>query len=281
MLPEVRFPTVRQFNIRRVEEGASLRALDIIVAEEPLEIRVQHWFKDTVVTEPFAITMRTPGSESELAAGLLLTEGVIYRHEDIVSLRLLGSESSNEILVEVSKEVDFESWRMARNGIMSSSCGICGKRSSEAIIQQLPARIEDRLTVPSSLIERLPNLLEAEQAAFAQTGALHAAALVRSSGEIEAVFEDIGRHNALDKLIGWCVLNDRVPLNDRMLFLSSRSSFELVQKAAMAGAPILATIGGSSSLAIKTAREIGLTLVGFIRTGRFNIYSGEWRIHSE
>ncbi len=277
----MRFPTVRQFSIRRVEDGASLRAIDTVVAEEPLEIHVRHWFKDTAITEAFATTMRTPGSESELAAGLLLSEGVIYRHEDIVSLRLLGSEASNEILVELSKDVDFESWRVARNGIMSSSCGICGKRSAEAIIQQLRPRVEDRLTIPLSLIQRLPDLLQARQAGFAQTGALHAAALVASTGEIEAVFEDIGRHNALDKLVGWCVLNDRIPLSDRLLFLSSRSSFELVQKAAMAGAPMLATIGGSSSLAIETAREIGATLVGFIRGERFNIYSGEWRIHSD
>ncbi len=281
MPPEVQPAAVRQFSIRRIEHGESQRVTDIVAAEEPLEIRVQYWFKDTVAHETFAITMRTPGNESELAAGLLLSEGVIQSRAGLVCLRPLGPKPSNEILAELSKDIDFEGWRVARNGIMSSSCGICGKRSREGIVQQLPRPMEDDFTVDSAMIGRLPDLLQSRQAAFAQTGGLHGAALVSPSGAVEAVFEDIGRHNALDKLIGWCVLNDRIPLAEHILFLSSRGSFELIQKAAMAGAPILATVGGPSSLAIETAREIGATLIGFVRGERFNLYSGEWRIHSE
>jgi FdhD protein len=281
MPPEVQPSAVRQFSIRRIERGESQRVTDIVAAEEPLEIRVQYWFKDTVASETFAVVMRTPGNESELAAGLLLSEGIIENRKGLVCLRPLGLEPSNEILAELSRDIDFEGWRVARTGIMSSSCGICGMRSREAILQQLPPAMEDRIIVSAALIQRLPDLLQPRQAAFAQTGGLHAAALVTRSGVVEAVFEDIGRHNALDKLIGWCVLNDRIPLADRILFLSSRGSFELIQKAAMAGAAILATVGGPSSLTIETAREIGATLIGFVRGERFNVYSGEWRINSE
>src|SRR5581483_8712285 len=166
-----------------------------------------------------------------------------------------------------------------RHTFINSSCGICGKRSREAIEPQGRAH-DDPISVDALLVEKLPGLLRERQDGFTQTGGLHAAALVSAMGEMEAIFEDIGRHNALDKLIGHCVLNSRIPLRNKLLFLSSRGSFELIQKTVMAGAPILATVGGASSLAIETAREHGVTLIGFVREGRFNIYSGEWRIHS-
>jgi FdhD protein len=229
----------------------------------------------------FAVTMRTPGNDRELAAGLLLSEGVVRNREELTEIRPLGGEPSNEILAELAQGVDFEGWRVARNGIMSSSCGICGKRSREFLAQQLPDRSRDDLTISGKFIERLPMLLRDRQEGFAQTGGLHAAALIDPETGVVAVFEDIGRHNALDKLIGWSLLNGYVPLSGRILFLSSRSSFELVQKAAMAGAPVLATVSGPSSLAIETAREHGITLIGFVRDGRFNVYSGEQRIHSK
>jgi FdhD protein len=164
---------------------------------------------------------------------------------------------------------------------MSSSCGICGKRSREALAQQLPPIAKDEFTISRRLVEHLPALLRDRQAGFSETGGLHAAALIDSSGQVAAVFEDIGRHNALDKLIGFFLLRGEVPLVNHVIFMSSRSSFELVQKAAMAGAPMLATVSGASSLAIETARERRITLVGFVRPGRFNVYSGDWRIHSE
>lgn len=243
-------------------------------------MRVSYWFKDVQMTQSLAVTMRTPGHDRELAAGFLLSEGVIRDREDLSELRSLGAHSLNELVAELSREVDFEGWKLTRSSIVNSSCGICGKRTREAISSYIPRPINGTLRVDRSLIARLPELLRERQEGFAKTGGLHAAALVNAAGEIEAVFEDIGRHNALDKLIGDCVLNNRIPLQNRLLFLSSRSSFELVQKAIMAGASILATVGGPSSLAIETAREHSLTLIGFIRSGRFNIYSGEWRINS-
>ncbi len=274
----------RRFSVKRLKNGQSERIVDTVATEEPLEIRIEHWFKDAKISANLAITMRTPGHDRELAAGFLFSEGVIQGREQLVDLRQLGSQpsgqGSNEIVAELSKDVDVEAWKLARNTFVSSSCGICGKRSREAIAQEISDKPDDRFRVETSLIESLPELLRERQEGFAQTGGLHAAALVTQSGSIEAIFEDIGRHNALDKLIGWCVLNGRIPLCDRLLFLSSRSSFELIQKAVMAGAPILATVGGPSSLAIETACQYGVTLIGFVRDRRFNVYSGEWRINS-
>lgn len=269
---------VRRYSVKRLNQGESERIIDTVAAEEPLEMRVKYWFKDAQFSQTLAVTMRTPGHDRELTAGFLVAEGVVRDRGEIAGLHALGPEPSNEIVAELSKGVDFESWRAARSGFLNSSCGLCGKRSREAIQSQLPPRTPDEFRVEPSLIDRLPALLRQRQAGFAQTGGLHAAALVNASGEIESVFEDIGRHNALDKLIGHALLNGRIPLRDCILFLSSRSSFELIQKTAMAGAPVLATVGGPSSLAIESARDCGITLLGFVREKRFNIYSGDWRI---
>ncbi len=269
----------QQVPVKRVEGLEARRVMDQVAVEEPLEIRLGYWVKDSHRSESLALTMRTPGHDRELALGFLYSEGVIRSAEEVREVRSIGGELSNELLIEVAHEVDVEMWRMSRATFVSSSCGVCGKRSIEALAERAQVQ-EDGFTVLPELIQRLPDLLNSGQAGFAQTGGLHAAALIGSEGELEAVFEDIGRHNALDKLIGWALDNGHVPLAGHVLFLSSRSSFELVQKAGMAGAPILATVGGPSSLAIATAREIGVTLIGFVRGERFNIYAGEWRIHS-
>lgn len=273
-------PALRRFSVQRVDDGESERILDNVAEEEPLEMRIKYWFKGAQRSESFSVTMRTPGHDPELIAGFLLTEGVIRGQEDLIELRQLGGETSNEIVAVLAKDIDFEAWRFTRNAALMSSCGICGKRTREAIASQVPLPLSGNLRMSRSSITNLPQLLRDRQEGFAKTGGLHAAALVNSSGVIEALFEDIGRHNALDKLIGHCVLTHRIPLSNYLLFLSSRSSFELIHKAVMAGAPILATIGGPSSLAIETAREHSLTLIGFIREQHFNIYSGEWRINS-
>jgi len=272
---------IRRVNIQRIGRSAPERVLDKVPVEEPLSISISHWFKDVEHTGNFAVTMRTPGNDRELVAGLLFAEGIVRQPSDLPELRALGAEPSNEILAVLSKGVDFEAWRTDRVGLLNSSCGVCGKRSREAIAQATPLGCRDRLTVSASLVESLPVLLSERQRGFQATGGLHAAALCTADGGIEAVFEDIGRHNALDKLIGWAFLHDTLPWQDRLVFLTSRGSFELVQKAAVAGAPILATVGGPSSLAIETARDCQMTLIGFVRDGRFNIYSGDWRIHSE
>lgn len=272
---------IRRFSVKRIHGLESERITDTVAAEEPLQIRVRHWLKEAQITEMFAMTMRTPGRDRELAAGLLFSEGILHSFEDLTDLRALGGENSNEILAELAPGVDVEGWRVARNGIMNSSCGVCGKRSREALFQELPANAKDDFVISRKFIENLPALLRSQQTGFSQTGGLHAAALINCEGIVTAAFEDIGRHNALDKLIGFCFLSGQTPLTGKVIFMSSRSSFELIQKSAMAGAPVLATVGGPSSLAIETACEHGITLVGFVRQGRFNIYSGDWRIHSE
>lgn len=261
--------------------AGSQRVLDTVAAEEPLDIRIAYRFKETRRIENLALTMRTPGHDRELVAGLLLSEGIIVNGADLLEIRLLGTEPHNEVVAELAPTVDFESWRSSRNSIVNSSCGVCGKRSRDALM--LPDIIaEPKPSVVSrSFIERLPNLLNQHQQGFTQTGGLHAAALVNSAGQVEKLFEDIGRHNALDKLIGYCVLNGRIPLKDEILLLSSRSSFELVQKTGAARGSFLVTVGGPSSLAIETARQLGITLIGFLRDHRFNVYSGDWRINLE
>jgi FdhD protein len=279
MAESLKSPLLRTFEVKRVRSSGRERVLDTVAVEEPLEIRVSYWFKDQQLTQNLALTMRTPGSDRELVTGYLVSEGIIRTREDLNSLRVLGTNPSNEIVAELAREVDFEEWRLARNGIVNSSCGVCGKRSRESIAKPDLNAEQNLLRIDSALIERLPALLGEFQEAFAKTGGLHAAALVNGSGEVERAYEDIGRHNALDKLIGWCLLEGRLPLSNHILFLSSRSSFELVQKTIMAGARVLATVGGPSSLAIETARDYGVTLIGFVRDSRFNVYSGEWRIN--
>jgi len=271
---------LRRFSVRRFHGADAERVSDAVAAEEPLAVLVKYWQKDAQATANLAVTMRTPGHDEELAAGLLLSEGVVRGREDVAAIRALGNEASNEVLVELARGVDFEAWRLARNGFVSSSCGVCGKRSREAVQQDMTPVQAPEFRVAAGVIHDLPMSLRTRQPGFAETGGLHAAALVTADGVIEAVFEDIGRHNALDKLNGWALWNGRMPLSERILFLSSRGSFELVQKAAMAGAPVLATVGGPSSLAIETARALQMTLVGFVRDCRFNVYSGEWRINS-
>lgn len=279
-MPATEQPLVRRYSIRRLNNGESERIVDTVAVEEPLEIRVEYWFKDAQLSQSLALAMRTPGHDRELTAGFLVSEGIVQTHDDITGLRALGPKPSNEIVAELARGVDFESWRVERTGFAGSSCGVCGKRSRDAIAAKIPAPAQDQFRVDASLIEQMPGLLRDHQAGFAQTGGLHAAALVNRLGGLEAVFEDVGRHNALDKVIGHALLNRRLPLRASMLCLSSRSSFELVQKAAIAGAPVLVTVGGPSSLAIEAARDHGLTLLGFVRDKRFNVYAGEWRINS-
>jgi FdhD protein len=271
---------VRRVSVKRVCRSGAERVLDEVPVEEPLAIRVAYWFKDVQHTENLSVTMRTPGHDRELVAGFLFAEGIVQHPRDLLELRALGGEPSNEIVAVLSKDVDFEIWRAARGTLLTSSCGVCGKRSREAIAQALPLTRDDRFQLTAALMETLPALLAERQRGFRATGGLHAAALATADGIVEEVFEDIGRHNALDKLIGWALRSGTLPWHDRIVFLTSRGSFELVQKAAAAGAPVLATVGGPSSLAIETARDCQMTLIGFVRDARFNVYSGDWRIHS-
>jgi FdhD protein len=270
---------IAPYLVRRYSTAARERCEDQVAVEEPLEIRIAYRFKDARRVENAAITMRTPGNEKELAAGFLLSEGVIGCASDIVEIRILGSGKSNEILVELADNVDVDEWHLRRTTVLNSACGLCGKRSLDSVPIS-PFAAGDRAQVEADLLYTMPSLLRDHQAGFGVSGGLHAAALFSAGGELLAAFEDIGRHNALDKLIGHCLFQDLIPLAESILFMSSRGSFELVQKALAARCAMLATIGAPSSLAIEFARDRAMTLIGFVRDDHFNVYSGEWRVVS-
>ena len=253
--------------VQKVEGGASSPLQDLLAVEEPLEIRLGG--------KTISITMRTPGNDPELAAGFLFTEGILAGKHQIRAMQ--AGKNSINVELEPGVAVDFE--RLQRNFYTTSSCGVCGKASIEALrMQGCPVLPRSSGTVESAVIHRLPSALRTEQAVFERTGGLHGAALFEPSGELILLREDVGRHNAVDKLIGAEMLAGRTPLSDKLLLVSGRASFELTQKALMAGIPILAAVGAPSSLAVETAQRFNMTLLGFVRDGRFNIYSGASRI---
>lgn len=262
--------------IRRYEPGADEREIDDTLAvEEPLEIRLcipgrKH--------KAISITMRTPGDDAELGAGFLFTEGIVGSRDQIANIRHCGP-GGNTIVVELAEGVDVDLKRLERHFYTSSSCGVCGKSSIEAL-HTGAGKIEVRKVpiIDPSFVHRMPGKLRSAQSTFDVTGGLHASALFKLDGSLDIVREDVGRHNALDKVIGTKLLGGEVPLSDRALLVSGRASFELVQKALMAGIPVLAAVGAPSSLAVELAREFGMTLMGFVRDDRFNIYCGQERV---
>jgi len=253
------------------EDGRVHKVQDSLAAEEPLEIRI--------AGVPLTVTMRTPGNDLELAAGFLLTEGIIESPEQIAGLRAKLPENgtkSNVVEVEL-KDSDFDSEDLQRNFYATSSCGICGKASINAIRVRGLRQLDSGFRVDPETLCQLPEALRAEQEVFSRTGGLHAAALFDGAGQLLALREDIGRHNAVDKIVGWAVLEKKLPLSQNVMLVSGRGGFEIVQKALAAGIPILASVSAPSSLAVKLARELGLTLVGFLRGRRFVVYSDEFR----
>jgi FdhD protein len=250
---------------------------DSVAVEEPLEIRLQFGPEDTRREQSLSITMRTPGHDPELASGFLYTEGIIADASSILSITRTG----NVTLVALREDLPLDLAGLQRHFYTSSSCGVCGKSSIDALRHICPPppppTAEDK-TVEASLLYSLPSLLQEKQAIFDATGGLHAAALFDRQGQLTALREDIGRHNALDKAIGYALHQGLLPLSSSILLLSGRACFELIQKAAMAGIRIVAAIGPPSSLAVELAKESGITLVGFLRERRFNIYSGDHRI---
>jgi FdhD protein len=253
------------------EDGRVRSLQDSLAVEEPLEIRIGG--------VPVTVTMRTPGHDLELAAGFLLTEGIIDSADQIAGLRAMARENglrSNVMEVEL-RDTDFESEDLRRNFFAASSCGICGKASIDAIRIRGLRMPEPSFRVDPEVLCGLPETLRSEQAVFSRTGGLHAAALFDASGHLLALREDIGRHNAVDKIVGWALLQENLPLSRCVMLVSGRGGFEIVQKALAAGIPVLASVSAPSSLAVKLARELGITLVGFLRGRRFVIYSGEAR----
>jgi FdhD protein len=261
--------------VKEWEDGRVRAVEDSLAAEEPLEIRIANI--------PLTVTMRTPGHDLELAAGFLLTEGIIESADQIVALRLApAGNSTKSNLVEVElKDASFDTERMQRNFFAASSCGICGKASIEAIRLRGLKQLDRSFHINPELLCRLPEILRSEQAVFSRTGGLHAAALFDAEGHLMAVREDIGRHNAVDKIVGSALLEKHLPLSQNILLISGRGGFEIAQKTLAAGIPILASVSAPSSLAVKLARELGLTLIGFLRGRRFVVYAGDFRCLSE
>jgi FdhD protein len=268
--------------IQRFESGhPTATGDDAVAVEEPLEIRLGRVVDGKLRLQPVSITMRTPGDDFELAAGFLFTEGILKSSDQIREILHCGKGkgASNTLRVELAAGVDVDMKRLERNFYTTSSCGVCGKTSLEALATGAqPVATPAGFTVDAHLIDELPERLRSKQHAFRSTGGLHASALFSRTGELLGLREDVGRHNALDKLIGARFLAGTLPANDTILFLSGRASFELLQKAVMAGIPVVCAVGAPSSLAIEAAREFGLTLLGFVRGNRFNVYAGQERL---
>lgn len=252
---------------------------DLLAVEEPLEIQLGYERKGWRVHKSVSITMRTPGADHELAAGFLFTEGILKEAGQIASVER-SADDENVMRVELVGGVEVDLARLERHFYTASSCGVCGKASIAALnLNNRQPRPAAGPVFDADAIHRFPDTLRATQAVFDQTGGLHAAALFDAAGRLDGLREDVGRHNAVDKLIGAQLLAGRpVPLRDQGLFVSGRASFELVQKALAAGLPLLAAVGAPSSLAVELAQAHGMTLLGFVRNGRFNIYTGEARI---
>ena len=258
------------------------RRSDLVATEEPLEMRVSVEEGGRRVRHPVAVTMRTPGHDFPLAAGFFFTEGIVPSHEAIASIayceEVAATAERNVLDVSLRPGVRFDPARFSRNVYTTSSCGVCGKTSIDLVRTVCPALPVGRERIAPEVLTALPATLRRAQPVFSRTGGLHASGLFDPGGRLLLQHEDVGRHNALDKLVGTLLLDGALPASDRVLVVSGRASFELVQKALAAGIPVLAAVGAPSSLAIELAREFGLTLVGFLRDGRFNVYSGEERI---
>jgi FdhD protein len=268
--------TVRHSVIRLSAEHTSRRP-DRLAVEEPMELRVDG--------HPLAVTMRTPGHDIELAHGFLLTEGVIGSVSDIITARYCGSidergrNTYNVVDMALAPGVAAPPSEVTRNFYTTSSCGVCGKASLDAVrLRSRFSPADDSFQISPQRLFTLPDVLRANQRLFEATGGLHAAGLFTVEGGLLVVREDVGRHNAVDKVLGWALLNDRIPARGCLLMVSGRASFELVQKAVMAGVPMLAAVSAPSSLAVELASEAGLTLVGFLRGTTMNVYSGAERI---
>jgi len=265
----------------RVVEGASARDRpDQVATEEPLEIRLLV----RATRRTVAITMRTPGADFELAAGFLYAEGVIHGDDEVRRIAyctdadLDGAQRYNVVTVELRSESAPELRGLERHFYTSSACGVCGKTHLDQIERHGLTRITSEISVSPDVITALPDRLRAAQGVFERTGGLHAAGLFTTTGDLIALREDVGRHNAVDKLIGWALLEGRLPLSEQIVLVSGRTSFEITQKCAAAGVPILAAVSAPSSLAIDLATRFGMTLIGFLRGEQFNIYAGAWRV---
>lgn len=274
-------------NILKVSLEVFEEKSDLVVVEEPLEIRLGYGSMDNRQQRSVSVTMRTPTHDFELAMGFLYSEGIITSYHQVMSVKYCvdaGKQATENIVrVELKPDISVNLQLLQRNFYATSSCGVCGKASMEAIdsmichlTKQKPE--QNTLKISRDYIFNLPKILAQYQKVFEYTGGLHAAALFDAEGKILSLREDIGRHNALDKIIGNALMQDLLPLHNKVLLMSSRASFELIQKAVMANISVIVTMGAPSSLAIQTAEQFGITLIGFLRNQTFNIYTGKDRI---
>ena len=278
----------KRVSITRVTGDGRQQRDDLVAVEEPLEIRVVFGPREKRRSKSLSITMRTPGSDFELASGFLLSENIVSHPEQVISFEHVGpvpegGDHGNTLSVELGFDVPVEIERLQRHFYTTSSCGICGRASLDAVRNQGVERLEDPLIVDSGVVFQLPERLRKQQNVFDRTGGLHAAGLANERGAFIAIREDVGRHNAVDKLIGSQMIGAdtakfEFPLSGRILVVSGRASFELMQKALMAKIPMLVAVGAPSSLAIELAEEFNMILIGFTSNERFNIYAGEERV---
>jgi len=287
----MRHPSIAEVKITKVnkpennitEHFEETNQIDFLAIEEPLEIRLSYGKEEDRKVKSVSITMRTPGNDIELAIGFLFTEGIIQHHIDIKNIHHFESllNPENILIVELNDNVELDLLKLERHFYTSSSCGVCGKASIEAVRttgKLIKVKEENTFKISRDLVYQLPEKLRKSQDVFESTGGLHASALFNLEGNLLLTREDVGRHNALDKLIGTALKQDLLPLNNSILLLSGRASFELIQKAAMAGIKMVAAVGAPSSLAVELASEFDMTLIGFLRNNRFNIYGGKQRV---
>jgi FdhD protein len=278
-------PAHRDVQIDALRDAGDVRRSDAIAVEEPLEIRVMRdglpeSDENGGTGRSISVTMRTPGNDAELALGFLHGEGVLRSPSDVVDVGACGP-TGNVIRVTVRADLPLDLARLTRNFYTTSSCGICGKASIEAVTQNAAVRrITSDLVVRESVLRALPDRLKAAQREFAETGGVHAVGMFTADGELVASREDVGRHNAMDKLVGASFREAALPWKDRVVLLSGRASFELLQKTMMAGAPVVAAIGAPSSLAVELAEAAGITLVAFLRPGGCNVYCHPGRVRA-
>ena len=284
--------SIYEIYIEKLEGSSSTRSNDLLAVEEPLEIQLGYGPVADRKVKSIAVTMRTPGHDLELAVGFLMTEGIIRDAEDVelvdyvmgnrvsepshsAQQQILPSQPGRNIVqVQLAPYVPVSLAHLSRNFYTTSSCGICGKASLLALQTVCPPRTPNRFSISAEVLYSLPPLLRREQALFNSTGGLHGAALFNAEGKLIALREDVGRHNAVDKLVGAQFLEDRLPLRDTLLLLSGRASFELLQKALMSGVSMVAAVGAPSSLAVQVARQFDIALVGFLRNDHLNVYHG-------
>lgn len=278
---------IHKFDILRVNQGLVVSEEDLVAIEEPMEIRLIHGPLNDRQRIRLSVTMRTPGDDFELATGFLFAEGIIREIQDILRIEYCPNETTetreNVVRIHLKPGLSVDKDRLERNFFTTSACGLCGKTSIESVFNSVTLAIRsNHIEISPEIIYSLIQKSRDQQQTFEHTGGLHAAALFDKSGQLKLIREDIGRHNAVDKVIGAALKSEfEFPLSQHILLLSGRAGFELIQKATLAGIEVVAAVGAPSSLAIQLAKESGMTLIGFLREGRFNIYSGAERFSTE